>query len=251
MKYLVCSDLHANLEALQSFELYMDSLKIPRILILGDFIGYNANPEEVIGIVRSWEFEGRMLGKISGNHDLSLTDETLLARFNSNAKAAVLWTAQKLGAGSRQWIAELPLSGTLNQKVAYCHGSFRDPNEYIFNEEVAISNYWSMPAEVDILFFGHTHIPVIYEFDHENVLYTYYMNEEERFFLKPGRRYMINPGSIGQPRNGDNRLSFVSVDEEEKLVTFHKQEYCIEDTQKKIIAAGLPEVLARRLEEGF
>ncbi|MDD5091895.1 MAG: metallophosphoesterase family protein [Candidatus Wallbacteria bacterium] len=249
MRLIVCSDLHANLEAMERFEQVIGK-QSDSIACLGDFVGYNANPEEVLSKIRAWEKKGRLSIKIGGNHDLALFDQNLLNRFNSNARKAILWTKETLTKDSLSWLSQLQDFHVLDSEILFCHGSIRDPNEYILDEETALLNIIGMPEGVHTIFFGHTHVPVIYEMDAENIFKVHWMDFDCHFQLQKGHRYLINPGSIGQPRNNDTRLSFIIFDKEESSVDFCKLEYDYRPTQRKIIDAGLPQMLSERLKEG-
>lgn len=250
MKVLICSDLHANLEAIECFNSTFAVTDFPKIVCLGDFIGYNPNPEEVMQYILDWDKKGLIAGKVGGNHDQALFDETLLARFNMNARRAITWTYDQLSTRSLEWLKALPERGQLADDVWFCHGSYRDPNEYILDEEMALCNFRDIPKEIRVVFYGHTHLPIIYEMDPEGFMNIFSMDNEGGHQLKKGHRYLINPGSLGQPRNYDARLSFLTYDMEKDFVTFYKREYDYRPTQKKIIAAGLPELLSDRLAEG-
>ncbi|MDD5089619.1 MAG: metallophosphoesterase family protein [Candidatus Wallbacteria bacterium] len=250
MKVIICSDLHANIEALKAFENMINNFDFREIIVLGDFVGYGANPEEVISVFRIWEKEERLVGKIGGNHDLALFDLHLLNHFFSHSRDALIWADRQLSEESKDWLRKLPESGKLNSSTLFCHGSYRDPYEYIMGGDLALLNFQEFAPEVRTVFFGHTHVPVIYEQDGEGKLVSYWMDKEYSFQLKKGCRYLINPGSIGQPRNRDPRLSFLVYDTDDDVVTYYKREYDIESCRRKILAAGLPEMLADRLAEG-
>ena len=139
----------------------------------------------------------------------------------------------------------------INKISAASHGSIRNPNEYIFNEEVALDNFLLFPSGLKIAFFGHTHVPIIYELRPDDTLTTHWMNEETKFTMDIDSKYLINPGSIGQPRNGDNRSSYIVWDTKMNAIYYYKKTYNYLATQKKIYDVKLPEILAVRLEEGY
>ncbi|MDD2715724.1 MAG: metallophosphoesterase family protein [Candidatus Wallbacteria bacterium] len=248
MRYVICSDLHANLEAVRAFESSISVLD--KLVILGDFVGYNPDPEPVIEIMRRWDEEGRIFAKVTGNHDLAVTDLSVRARFTDHARSVISWTGDKLSAESKTWLAGLPVSGSLSSSVFYCHGSIRDTHEYILDDQTALEVFDELPVGGKVLFFGHTHFPIILELNQKREMTIYETADELEFKFKNDCLYLINPGSIGQPRDGDPRLCYLVYDQENNTVTYHKKEYNFTATQNKIVSSGLPKLLALRLSEG-
>ncbi|HLJ86750.1 MAG TPA: metallophosphoesterase family protein [Candidatus Angelobacter sp.] len=250
VQILIVSDIHANLEALQSC---LDAApRFDRIFNLGDLVGYGANPNEVIERVRA-------LGNVfvRGNHDKACAGVAAPEGFNPVASMAVLWTKKFLSPDSSEFLRTLPKGPIAPMDGVECvHGSARDEDEYI----LVARDAYPLLAETrtPVTFFGHTHIQGAFAMDEEkehwNVMVPHYDSAVglQRFTLhmKEKTRYLINPGSVGQPRDNDARAAFVLYDTAEGSITFYRVPYDIRTAQKKILHAGLPDKLAERLAEG-
>ena len=249
MRVLILSDIHSNLEALEA------SLQAApvhdRVFNLGDLVGYGANPNEVTERARG-------LGSVfvRGNHDRACTGLISLDDFNPLAGLAALWTQEQLNADNMEFLRRLP-QGPLSLENLQCvHGSPRDEDEYVLTAQDAFAIL--ARAAVPLTFFGHTHIQGAYWIDDVNekealVAPRYRSRQGHQEFplpLSASAKYLINPGSIGQPRDGDPRAAFVIYDDVAQLITFHRVPYDIEQAQRKILSAGLPARLAERLAEG-
>lgn len=241
--YAVISDIHGSLEALQAVLRDIPD-GVEKIYCLGDVIGYGASPNECCDLVRA-----SGMPTISGNHDLAVTDlSTDLAWFNPVAAAAVKWTREQLTEKNAHFLRSRPRmmreDGTL-----FVHGSVRDPDEYILNGSVARENLEVLEdeyPEVRICFFGHTHVKTVAPSpDGPSPAYR-------TLDLTEGGPYLVNPGSVGQPRDGDAFASYVLAEEspEGVRVTYRFVDYDVEKAQAKIRAAGLPAILADRLAHG-
>ena len=250
VRILIVSDIHANLEALEAC--LSAAPACDRVFNLGDIVGYGANPNEVTE-------RSRELGNvfIRGNHDKACASVTSLNDFNPVAGLAVLWTRQRLKPENLSFLRGLP-AGPLSpvEGVSCVHGSPRDEDEYVLMRRDAYSML--AQATAHITFFGHTHVQGGFWIDDEEQqeggLEPKYDSrsgyQELTVELSKTAKYMINPGSVGQPRDGDPRAAFALFDTERRTVTFHRVPYDIATAQEKIFAAGLPERLAIRLEEG-
>jgi diadenosine tetraphosphatase ApaH/serine/threonine PP2A family protein phosphatase len=250
VRILILSDIHANLEALEAC--LAAAPPHDRVFNLGDIVGYGANPNEVTE-------RSRELGTVfvRGNHDKACSGVTSLEDFNPIAGLAVLWTRQKLKPDNLSFLHDLP-SGPISpvEGLQCVHGSPRDEDEYVLMRRDAYSILGRAAAPVT--FFGHTHVQggfwIDDETDEEGGLELKYKSriglQQLTVELRETGKYMINPGSIGQPRDGDPRAAFLVYDTEERAVTFFRVPYDIAAAQEKIFAAGLPERLAIRLEEG-
>lgn len=250
MRILVLSDIHANLEALEACLAFAPPHD--RVFNLGDIVGYGANPNEVTA-------RSRELGTVfvRGNHDKACSGVSSLDDFNPIAGLAVLWTRQRLKPENLEFLREMP-AGPLSpiDGLQCVHGSPRDEDEYVLMRRDAYSILGHAAAPV--IFFGHTHIQGGFWVDEtkeqEGGLEPRYKSrsghQELTVELNDTARYMINPGSVGQPRDGDPRAAFALYDTEQRVVTFCRVPYDIQRAQEKIFAAGLPERLAIRLEEG-
>ena len=246
MLYAIISDLHSNLEAVNAVLEYAEKLGVEKYICLGDVVGYNANPKEVLDIVRDLQ----PVAVIKGNHDEYVSQEAELVGFNLQAAQAVQWTREQLSDNDRQWLAALPLIKNIYLlNTTLVHSTLDSPESwgYIFDKYYAENSFSCQ--RLPYCFIGHSHVPFAYEQVggmHGIILAGRY----QEIHLKPNHKYIINIGSVGQPRDGDPRASFASFDADENLVQLHRVAYDIHTTQRKIIAAGLPEKLARRLEIG-
>lgn len=250
MRILILSDIHANLEALEAC--LAAAPPHDRVFNLGDIVGYGANPNEVTQ-------RSRELGTVfvRGNHDKACSGVTSLDDFNPIAGLAVLWTRQKLKPDNLSFLHDLP-SGPISplDGLQCVHGSPRNEDEYVLMRRDAYSILGR--ASAPVTFFGHTHVQggfwIDDETDEEGGLELKYPSrtglQQFTVQLRETGKYMINPGSIGQPRDGDPRAAFLVYDNGQREVTFFRVPYDIAAAQEKIFAAGLPERLAIRLEEG-
>jgi predicted phosphodiesterase len=245
MRTAVVSDIHANLEALTAVLDRMQSLKVDDVVCLGDMVGYNANPNEVLDILRK-----EKVTCILGNHDACAAGLEEPEDFNPLARAAVLWTREQLTGENRQFLAGLTRERHIRDFFIF-HGSIHDTDRYILYRDDATDNFRflaGLPGPVSIGFFGHTHVRAALIEQH-GIISTALAHEDLE--LVPGRRYLVNPGSVGQPRDGDPRPAFLVYDDRDRRVTFHHVEYDMRACQDKIIAAGLPPRLAERLQWGM
>lgn len=250
MRILIISDVHANLEALQAS---LDAAPAyDRVFNLGDIVGYGANPNEVTEC-------SLKLGDVfvRGNHDKACTGITSLDDFNPVAGLAVLWTREQLTPKNMEWLKALPQGPVSPMEGVQCvHGSPRDEDEYVLLRRDAYSILGR--ARAQLTFFGHTHVQGGFWTDdgseREGAIDMKYPSAKGKqqftIELAGSAHYLINPGSIGQPRDGDPRAAFASYDTDGQTITFHRVPYDIKRAQEKIFAAGLPERLGIRLEEG-
>jgi diadenosine tetraphosphatase ApaH/serine/threonine PP2A family protein phosphatase len=250
VRILIISDIHSNLEALEAC--LAAAPAYDRVFNLGDIVGYGANPNEVT--VRS-----RELGTVfvRGNHDKACSGVSSLDGFNPIAGLAALWTRERLKPEHLDFLRELPMGPIEPIEGVQCvHGSPRDEDEYLLIPGDAYQQL--MQARAPLTFFGHTHVQCGYLYalgskSGRQVVPVYSSKkaaDNVTLELEEGAAYLINPGSIGQPRDGDPRAAFALYDTEAHAVTFHRVPYDIAAAQEKIFAAGLPERLAIRLEEG-
>lgn len=250
VRILIISDIHANLEALRAC--LEAAPAFDRVFNLGDLVGYGANPNEVVE-------QARFLGNIfvRGNHDKACSGVSNLDGFNPMAGLAAVWTQKALSPENLHFLRHLPQGPVFPLEQVECvHGSARDEDEYILVARDAYPLLAQSPVQVT--FFGHTHIQCGFAMDQDNDLWNamvpnYEPGEGRRdftFHLKDTAKYLINPGSIGQPRDNDPRAAFVLYDTEESSITFYRIPYDIPAAQKKILHAGLPDRLAARLAEG-
>jgi predicted phosphodiesterase len=244
VRIAVISDVHSNLEALDVVLTRAHELDASEVLVLGDIVGYGADPDAVVA--RLANEEASFL--IAGNHDLAATGRFDTAWFNSVATQAIEWTSSVISKESRTLLEGLEPRGSVGDALLV-HGSVVDPvAEYVTNPRTARASF---DAEMfSLCFFGHTHLPTAFFFDEAGRIEGRVLRDGEAVSLNGGKRSMVNPGSVGQPRDGDPRASFLIYDEEGATTTIHRVVYPVERAQAKIRAAGLPDVLADRLAVG-
>ena len=239
MKYAVISDIHSNLEALSRTFEEMRRRKAEEIICLGDVVGYGADPSECLKLTR-----GASKEVIMGNHDQAVEDIELRSYFNEWARLAIEWTAGVLTAQEKREIRTfVPIVIDRARNVSWTHGSVHEPGEfhYLFRQAEAKHSFKAL--ETDICFFGHTHIPSLFEPGDSGARYL----TAGVYQLKKRARYLINPGSVGQPRDRDPRLSFAFFDSDDLKLEIVRLNYDNDTAAKKIIKAGLPAYLADRL----
>jgi predicted phosphodiesterase len=254
MRLLVVSDIHANLEALEACLHAAPSYD--KMVNLGDVVGYNASPNEVCARVRA-------LGSpvVRGNHDRACSGLSGLSEFNLVAAMSARWTQTALQEEHLDWLRNLP-QGPLRLEelpgIEFVHGSPRHEDEYVLNGSTAGLDF-QLPGHADIIFFGHTHLQgaFAYKDGKTRAVTPVYRSAQGvadwKLTLGVGERYLINPGSVGQPRDNDWRGAFAlfeSKDGETPSVTFYRAPYDVELAQQRILAANLPERLATRLTLG-
>jgi len=254
MRLLLLSDIHANLEAMEAC--LAVAPPHDHLVNLGDVVGYNASPNEVCERVRAM---GGTL--VRGNHDRACSGLTDLGEFNVVAAMSARWTQTTLTPGNLEWLRALPQGPIRIEELAeieFVHGSPRDEDEYVLNPTTAAANL-RMPGHAGRIFFGHTHLQGGFALENgRGRTFAPSFPDEEGIVefslsLASGERYLINPGSIGQPRDGDWRAAFALYEREgdgSGSVTFYRVPYDVDETQRRIIAANLPERLANRLKMG-
>lgn len=240
MKYAVIGDIHANLEALEAVIEECQKHNVQKYLCIGDIVGYNANPSECLEMVRSLPLGGVVMG----NHDEQAAEDTELVGFNPQAAFAIEWTRKNLSQEQRTWLGNLRLSIQMG-KITIVHATLDSPRRwgYIFDKHSAGASFSYQFSQV--CFCGHSHVPLAFE-----KFGTIQGGKYSDIRVQPGHKYLVNVGSVGQPRDGDWRSAFVTYDTEENLIQLHRIPYDIKTAQDKILKAGLPERLAVRLERG-
>ena len=246
MKYAIISDLHANLEALQA--VLDDALpRVDAVVCLGDIVGYNANPHECLRLVQE-----TCAVVIAGNHDQAACGVRRYDDFNDWARQAMDWTRQQLSAVEVDYLQALPGSAPFGNGWLAAHGSPRDTDEYLFDAlgfEVAFDSLRRLRPEVRGCFVGHTHLPMIWECSSEGRMAQVRV-ESRTVALDPACRYIVNPGSVGQPRNGNPLAAYAILDEAAATVELRRVPYDVAAAQEKIYDAMLPPLLAERLAIG-
>jgi len=243
MRYLILSDIHANLEALEAV------LAVARdhdaVLLLGDLVGYGADPNAVIERVRALP----ATTIVRGNHDKVGAGLENVESFNHLARQAIAWTAQMLSPPNRQWLAALPHGPTvIDGLVEICHGAPFDEDVYIFDDLDARRAIRA--TRRPLCLFGHTHVPAVFRFDADLEALGPPRGPRFRMTIDDDAKYLVNCGAVGQPRDGDPRAAFGHLDTESRTLSVVRVDYDVSAAQAKIITAGLPEVLAQRLAVG-
>jgi diadenosine tetraphosphatase ApaH/serine/threonine PP2A family protein phosphatase len=242
MRVALLSDIHSNLEALDAVRARLLDAKIDEVWVLGDIVGYGADPTAVVGMVA--EIGTRVIG---GNHDLATTGRFDVSWFNAAAAEAILWTSQELSGAARSFLEGLEPAS--RNGALLVHGSVVDPvAEYLLDVVGAAASFRA--ADFRRCFFGHTHLPTLFTLDGRDRVRGGVIGDGERVGLREDVRYMLNPGSVGQPRDGDPRASFMVYDSDAEEVVLHRVAYDVDRAAEKIRRAGLPAWLADRLSAG-
>jgi predicted phosphodiesterase len=239
MKFAIIADIHANLDA---FQVVLDDCKkqqVTHYACLGDVVGYNANPKECLDIVRAMN-----MPCVKGNHDEYCSSEEHLEGFNPAAAEAVNWTRKQLTEEDCQWLRDLKYTRMVTN-FTIVHATLDGPQRwgYVFDKLAAAASFTYQNTSV--CFFGHTHVPVAFMKDSVVRGGTY-----SKFKLEAGKKYFVNVGAVGQPRDNNPKSAYVIYDTHEATIELRRLDYDIAAAQKKILAAGLPERLAERLAYG-
>jgi predicted phosphodiesterase len=250
LRILLLSDIHSNLEALEAC--LAAAPAFDAVVNLGDIVGYGASPNEVT--TRVCELGGTF---VRGNHDKVVAGIENVESFNPIAGVAALWNREQLPADRLEWLRGLP-KGPVTladiSSVQFVHGAPEDEDRYVVTVQDAVVTLAT--SDASITFFGHTHIQGLFSLragmaDSLHPEYPSIGNKESwEFQLETGSTYLINPGSIGQPRDGDWRAAFAMFDSEKRAVTFYRVPYDVRSAQERIFAANLPARLATRLTAG-
>ena len=246
MKYAIISDLHANLEALQAV-LADAAPKADAVVCLGDVVGYNADPHKCLRLVRE-----TCAVVIAGNHDQAACGVRRYDDFNDWARQAMDWTRQRLSAAEVAYLHDLPGTAPFGNGWLAAHGSPRDTDEYLFDApgfDVAFDHLRRLRPDVRGCFVGHTHLPMIWACSSDGRV-VQVGAEARTVTLDPAFRYIVNPGSVGQPRDGSPLAAYAILDTAAATVEFRRVAYDIAAAQEKIYDAMLPPLLAERLALG-
>ncbi|HEX7860922.1 MAG TPA: metallophosphoesterase family protein [Verrucomicrobiae bacterium] len=239
MRYAIIADIHANLEAFNVVLADAKAMNCTHYACLGDVVGYNANPKECLDMVRAMN-----MPVVKGNHDEYCSSETDLEGFNPHAQEAINWTRNQLTEDDRKWLRDLRYI-RLVASFSIVHATLDGPQKwgYVFDKLAAAASFTYQNTSV--CFFGHTHVPVAFVRDAMVRGGTY-----SKFKVEAGKKYFVNVGSVGQPRDGNPKASYVVYDLDEGSIEIRRLDYDIGTTQRKILEAGLPPRLAHRLAEG-
>ena len=242
MRYALLGDIHGNTEALGVVLNSIKEQKVDKIVCLGDVVGYGAEPVACLEMIRALNCDC-----IAGNHDWAAVGKLSIDCFNAYAKAAAMWTRDQLNDDQKKWLADLPLSLTY-EHCAVAHGTFHQPEAFnyiqtVFDAQQSFEALKKMGARLGFL--GHSHVPVGF-FDTDPITYTL----DGEIPIDDELSIIVNAGSVGQPRDENNKASYALFDSDTKAVNIMRLDYDIEGAATKIRAAGLPEILAARLYQG-
>ena len=246
LRFLVLSDIHANWYALQAVLADCDH-QFDRIICCGDLVGYNPHPSQVIEWTRT-----HCDAVIRGNHDKVVAGIDDLDWFNEVAQAAARWTTANLNSEELQYLRELAKGPVRLEHFHICHGAPQDEDEYVTNAREAAACFTHL--ELPLTFFGHTHLQGGFFSKYGRVgplAQVPRRQHDSAILLEPDVVYMINPGAVGQPRDGDPRAAYAIFDSDQHMVTLRRVPYPVQKTADDIRKAGLPDVLAFRLFQGF
>jgi predicted phosphodiesterase len=243
MKIAIISDIHANLEALEA--VFADSAlqKVDEVICLGDIVGYGANPNECIELVKK-----NCPLRILGNHDAAAVGLLSTEHFNVHAKIAIDWTVENLSADSQSALRSFPLKKNRNE-FTFVHATPYEPNMwyYITSLEEAAFNFQFF--ETKFCFVGHTHIPIIIVLENEKEVYVHQGTSITWTDMKQAR-FLINTGSVGQPRDRNPKSCYGILDTEEKTFQLRRIDYDIAKAQAKMRKIKMPDFLITRLKDG-
>ena len=241
MRGAIITDIHGNLAALEAVFARIDLVGCDAVFCLGDLVGYGGNPNECVAMVRR-----RGVRSIMGNHDAAVVGRTDTEAFNWEAGEAVLWTRIVLTAENFTYLLHLPERLAIGTRVLLVHGTPEDRDRYILDRQDLTGHLRRLRDQegLEICFFGHTHIPLLAS---ENCVH---LACREPLRVDGAGPYLVNPGSVGQPRDGNPNASFVLWDDARRTVQFVRVPYDIEASQHAILRWGLPSSLADRLDVG-
>jgi predicted phosphodiesterase len=239
MRFAILSDIHSNLEALEAVLVDAKAQGCTNFVCLGDIVGYNANPCECIKVIRALECP-----VVKGNHDEQVSIVRSTEGFNELAEEAIDWTRAQLSDDDKAWLADLRLTRQVRD-FTIVHATLDTPGQwgYVFNDLDAIASFTYQ--HTSLCFFGHTHWPTAFVRD-DNVRRL----TVGQIVLSAGKKYFLNPGSIGQPRDRDWRAAYCILHADRQVVEQRRVKYDLETAQRKIRQAGLPDRLADRLAVG-
>jgi len=245
VRLAIISDIHSNLEALTAVLEDIEKRRADRVLCLGDVVGYGAEPGACLSEVR-----GRSDWILAGNHDWGAVGKVDLAYFNYSARAAAEWTGGQLAESERAFLSKLPLHRIWDgpePSFLTVHSTPDRPHEWRYILSIDEAEYQFEQLQLPLCFVGHSHQPIVWRWEGPGKCSV---AGREYLHIEPGKRYIVNVGSVGQPRDGDPRASYGLYDRERQEVIIHKVEYNIAAAQQKILRAGLPPRLAERLAHG-
>jgi len=241
LRYAVLSDIHSNLVALHAVLAVLENEEIDSYLCLGDIVGYGARPNQCCDTVRELNAVC-----VRGNHDEAAVNPQKAEWFTAPARACILWTRQQLREDNLNCLSELPLRRVVDDSITICHGSVPDPDHYTVTPVDALLSFREMATP--LTFFGHTHYAEWFVESADGQLPVEHpLPTGGSLQLRPDTRYLVNPGAVGQPRDGNELASFAIYDSEAAEIVIHRVAYDIAKAAKQMEEAGLPEAMYARL----
>ncbi|MBD3267802.1 hypothetical protein GF373_14120 [bacterium] len=250
MRYAIFGDIHSNIEALNA--LFGELIAYPgiQLVCLGDIVGYSASPNRCVQLIR----ESRIMA-VMGNHDCAIFNEDERNGFNSAALQAIEWQEKMMTHLNRGYLQKLPYTRVIDGVFSITHADFSNPEEFLYVMTPMEAAQSMAQMETSIGFFGHTHIPTVFTQGKNNGLsqkirQEQMVKESFDFTLSKENRYLINPGSVGQPRDGNVKGSYMVYDSDRMLLSFRRFDYNFKQEAQRIRDANLPAMLAERLHSG-
>jgi predicted phosphodiesterase len=243
MRTAIISDIHANLEALEAVMADIGDMNIDEIVCLGDVVGYGANPNECVTVINK-----KCPITLLGNHDAAALGNLSTEHFNIHAKVAIEWTTEHLNETSNTFLDSIPLAKSIDN-ITYVHATPYEPKMwyYVTSLEEAAFNFQFFSTQ--LCFVGHTHIPIIIVLDKKKEVYVH-QDDRIEYGDMEGARFLINVGSVGQPRDHNPKACYGIIDNEEKSFSYRRIPYDIQKAQAKMKKIKMPEFLVLRLQEG-
>jgi len=246
MRLAIISDIHSNFEALEAVLAQIRRESVDAVLNLGDLVGYNASPNECLELLL-----GQNIFNLAGNHDLALLDPERAGSFNIIAHQALMWSREQIRPGFLKFLEALPMTQELGGRFLACHGTPTSADTYISYhfQGKRVFKQMAQQANLKVCFFGHTHRRAIWYRDIRGTVASREIAQPKVDLLREGH-YLINPGSVGQPRDGNPEAAYAIFDLEEFSIHFKSVPYDVAGAQRRIIEAGLSPFLAERLAQG-
>lgn len=239
--------MHGNWDAFAAVLRRVRRKRFDMTLVLGDLVGYGAGPNQVVEAVKNLEGQVEI---VRGNHDKVVCGLEDGSNFNQPALAAARWTAERLTPANMRFVQQMPIGPkAIAPDLHICHGSPLDEDTYVFSIYDAYEIFTNYDAP--LVFFGHTHIPSLFVQQSKGIEVAVVQGESFSLRLEDDKRYLLNPGSIGQPRDRDPRAAYITYDSETRTVRWQRVDYAIAKAQERIVKSGLPKVLADRLALGI
>jgi len=242
LRYALFGDIHANLEALEVVLEQYEKEGVDEYICLGDIVGYGANPKECLELVRQ-KCKRNLV--VAGNHDHAICGKLNIDFFNSYARQAVLWTRDQLGAEDIEYLRRLELVHKVDGACTIVHGTLNFPEMFDYITTSYDAHLTLELLDTAVCFLGHSHVPVTF-FQGPTVTFSM----EPEIEIRAERKTLVNIGSVGQPRDENPKAAYAIYDTDQGKVWVKRIDYDIEKAGKKILAAGLPEILAERLKYG-